>query len=146
MLSTQESREPNAMTLATCTPDGKPSARVVLLKEVNHDGFVFFTNYLSRKGRELLENPFAALVFDWHGIERQIRKGVKSLPIRIQTTISANALVKRRSVPGRPPKAGYWIKAAKSWKSFKLPLKRDLLTRRFLAHPTGRLHPSPYHD
>jgi pyridoxamine 5'-phosphate oxidase len=65
--------EPNAMTLATCTPDGKPSARVVLLKEVNHDGFVFFTNYLSRKGRELLENPFAALVFDWHGIERQIR-------------------------------------------------------------------------
>lgn len=65
--------EPNAMTIATCTANGKPSARVVLLKEINKSGFVFFTNYLSRKGRELLENPFAALVFDWHSIERQIR-------------------------------------------------------------------------
>ncbi|MDD4537271.1 MAG: pyridoxamine 5'-phosphate oxidase family protein, partial [Petrimonas sp.] len=58
--------EANAMTIATCTASGKPSARVVLLKEINKNGFVFFTNYLSRKGRELLENPFAALVFDWH--------------------------------------------------------------------------------
>lgn len=65
--------EANAMTIATCTASGKPSARVVLLKEINKNGFVFFTNYLSRKGRELLENPFAALVFDWHSIERQIR-------------------------------------------------------------------------
>ncbi len=65
--------EPNAMTIATCTVNGRPSARVVLLKEVNKSGFVFFTNYLSRKGRELLENPFAALVFDWHSIERQVR-------------------------------------------------------------------------
>lgn len=65
--------EPNAMTLATCTANGKPSARVVLLKEINKNGFVFFTNYLSQKGRELLENPFAALVFDWHVIERQVR-------------------------------------------------------------------------
>ena len=65
--------EPNAMTIATCTANGKPSARVVLLKEINKNGFVFFTNYLSRKGRELLENPFAALVFDWHSIERQVR-------------------------------------------------------------------------
>lgn len=65
--------EPNAMTLATATADGKPSARVVLLKEVNENGFVFFTNYQSRKGGELLSNPFAALVFDWHEMERQVR-------------------------------------------------------------------------
>lgn len=65
--------EPNAMTLATSSPSGIPSARVVLLKEIAHDGFVFFTNYTSRKGRELLENPFAALVFDWHEMERQVR-------------------------------------------------------------------------
>lgn len=65
--------EPNAMTLATCTANGKPSARVVLLKEINKNGFIFFTNYLSQKGRELLENPFAALVFDWHSMERQVR-------------------------------------------------------------------------
>lgn len=68
-----ELSEPNAMTLATCTPEGKSSARIVLLKEVSEGGFVFFTNYLSRKGRELLANPFASLVFDWHEIERQVR-------------------------------------------------------------------------
>ena len=65
--------EPNAMTVATATADGKPSARVLLLKEVNDKGFVFFTNYLSRKGRELVVNPEVALVFDWHDIERQVR-------------------------------------------------------------------------
>ncbi len=65
--------EPNAMTVASATPDGKPSARVVLLKEFTHKGFVFYTNYMSRKGRELLANPFTAAVFDWHDIERQVR-------------------------------------------------------------------------
>ena len=65
--------EPNAMTVATATADGKPSARVVLLKEVNDNGFVFFTNYMSRKGRELIVNPQVAIVFDWHNLERQVR-------------------------------------------------------------------------
>jgi len=66
-------KEPNAMILATATTDGKPSARVVLLKDVSAEGFVFFTNYLSRKGRELLINPQAAVVFDWHEMARQVR-------------------------------------------------------------------------
>ncbi|HBX20971.1 MAG TPA: pyridoxamine 5'-phosphate oxidase, partial [Porphyromonadaceae bacterium] len=57
--------EPNAMVLASVGGGGMPSARVVLLKEVTRRGFVFFTNYGSRKGRELGENPHAALVFDW---------------------------------------------------------------------------------
>ena len=65
--------EPNAMTLATCTPEGKPAARIVLLKEITGEGFVFFTNYESRKARELAENPFASLVFLWHELERQVR-------------------------------------------------------------------------
>ena len=65
--------EPNAMTVATATADGKPSARVLLLKEVNGEGFVFFTNYQSRKGEELMANPYAALVFDWHTLQRQVR-------------------------------------------------------------------------
>jgi pyridoxamine 5'-phosphate oxidase len=56
---------PEAMTLATATPDGAPSARMVLLKGVDERGFVFYTNYESRKGRELAENPHAALVFHW---------------------------------------------------------------------------------
>ncbi len=65
--------EPNAFTLATCTPDGWPSARAVLLKGLDERGFTFFTNYDSRKGRELEANPRAAMVFLWHPIERQVR-------------------------------------------------------------------------
>ena len=65
--------EPNAMTLATCTPQGAPSARIVLLKAVSERGFVFFTNYESQKGHELTANPQAALVFFWPLLERQVR-------------------------------------------------------------------------
>ena len=65
--------EPNAMTLATCTPAGQPSARVVLLKEFDERGFVFFTHYDSQKGRELAENPQAAAVFAWYVFDRQVR-------------------------------------------------------------------------
>src|SRR3712207_3716665 len=61
------------MTLATATPDGRPSARVVLLKGLDERGFVFYTNYESRKGRELQANPYAALVFLWHELQRQVR-------------------------------------------------------------------------
>ncbi len=63
----------DAMTLATASPDGKPSARVVLLKEASERGFVFFTNYHSRKGIELTQNPWATLVFYWRELERQVR-------------------------------------------------------------------------
>ena len=68
-----ELREPNAMTLATATPDGAPSARIVLLKGVDERGFVFYTDYRSRKGEELAANPRAALVFHWAELERQVR-------------------------------------------------------------------------
>ena len=61
------------MTLATTTPAGKPSARMVLLKGADHRGFTFFTNYLSRKAGELLGNPRAALVFYWPELDRQVR-------------------------------------------------------------------------
>ncbi|CAN5524543.1 pyridoxamine 5'-phosphate oxidase [soil metagenome] len=65
--------EVNAMTLATATPDGKPSARIVLLKGYDTNGFVFFTNYSSNKGHALELNPHTALVFFWKELERQIR-------------------------------------------------------------------------
>jgi pyridoxamine 5'-phosphate oxidase len=65
--------EPNAMTLATAGPDGAPSARLMLLKAVGPAGFSFFTNYHSRKGRELDANPRAALAFFWAELERQVR-------------------------------------------------------------------------
>ena len=64
---------PNAMALATATAAGRPSARVVLLKGVDASGFVFYTNYASRKARELAANPYAALVFAWSELERQVR-------------------------------------------------------------------------
>lgn len=65
--------EPNAMTLATCNASGRPSARIVLLKGIHHNGFVFYTNYNSRKAGEIEENPFVALVFFWEAMERQVR-------------------------------------------------------------------------
>lgn len=65
--------EPNAMALATATADGRPSARIVLLKGFDDNGFAFYTNYLSRKGKELAKNPNAAIVFHWIGLERQVR-------------------------------------------------------------------------
>lgn len=65
--------EANAMFLSTCTKDGKPSVRTVLLKGYDESGFLFFTNYNSRKGKELRENPFAALLFFWKELERQVR-------------------------------------------------------------------------
>jgi pyridoxamine 5'-phosphate oxidase len=65
--------EPNAMTLATTGTDGRPSARIVLLKGCDERGFVFYTNYLSRKGRELAAVPQASLLFFWPELERQVR-------------------------------------------------------------------------
>jgi pyridoxamine 5'-phosphate oxidase len=65
--------EPNAMTVATVTPDGKPRARMVLLKGFDERGFVFYTNYNSHKGQELAQNPQASLVFWWAELERQVR-------------------------------------------------------------------------
>ena len=64
---------PEAMTLATSTADGKPSARIVLLKQIDENGFVFYTNYQSSKARDLDINPEAALVFYWPQLERQVR-------------------------------------------------------------------------
>ena len=64
---------PEAMTLATASPEGKPTARVVLYKDVDEQGFIFYTNYNSRKGKILSANPFGALVFYWEALQRQIR-------------------------------------------------------------------------
>lgn len=65
--------EPNAMVVATTSAQGQPSARMVLLKSLSDEGFVFFTNLASRKGQDLVANPRAALLFPWHPLERQVR-------------------------------------------------------------------------
>lgn len=71
----EAAKEPefNAMNLATATHDGRPSSRIVLLKGVYPDGFVFYTNYLSRKGKEIAKNPVCALTFFWPSLQRQVR-------------------------------------------------------------------------
>ena len=84
--------EPNAMTLGTSTKRGKPSSRVVFLRGVEKNGFVFFTNYNSRKGKELKENPYACLLFYWPQLERQVRIEGKIVfaPEKISDTYFSN--------------------------------------------------------
>ena len=65
--------EPNAMVVTTVSGEGRPSARMVLLKSVDERGFVFYTNYESRKGREIADNPTVSLLFPWHDLQRQVR-------------------------------------------------------------------------
>ena len=67
--------EPNAMVLSTVGVNGRPSSRILLIKEVSEVGFTFFTNYESKKGSELAANPHASLLFYWAELERQVRKG-----------------------------------------------------------------------
>ena len=69
----KESKDPNAMVLSTVSATGRPSSRVVLLKDLFEDGFTFFTNYLSRKGKELHSNPYASLLFYWPTLMRQVK-------------------------------------------------------------------------
>ena len=73
MLKVGGIREPSAMVLSTCNTENRPSSRVVLLKKYSDGGFEFFTNFNSRKGREIAANPYVSLVFDWRSIYRQVR-------------------------------------------------------------------------
>ena len=93
----------NAISLATATPDGKPSARIVLLKGFDQRGFVFFTNYQSDKGRELDANPQAAFVIYWVQLERQIR-----VAGRVEKTTRAESEMYFRSRP-RGSQLGAWV-------------------------------------
>ena len=127
----------NAMVLATATPDGRPSARTVLLKGVVDGGFVFYTNYDSRKGRELAANPRATLLFPWHAIGRQliVEGTVERLPAEASDAYWAT----------RPP--GSRLGAAASPQS-TVVADRAALDERYAevaaAHPSGDI-PRPPH-
>ena len=97
-----EPNDPNAVCLATCTPEGRPSARMVLLKGVDPRGFVFYTNLDSRKGGELLANPFAALCFHWKTLQRSVR--VEG-PVERVSDAEANAYYASRA---RGSRIGAW--------------------------------------
>jgi pyridoxamine 5'-phosphate oxidase len=111
--------EPNAMTLATATRDGVPSARIVLLKGVDAHGFTFFTDYRSRKGAELTENPLAALTFLWKEIERQVR--IAGAVSRVSTAES------EAYFRARPP--GSRLSAWTSHQSAVIPSREELEQR-----------------
>lgn len=76
-----EPNDPNAVALATATPEGRPSVRMVLLKGVDERGFVFYTNLESKKGRELSANPWASLCFHWKSLKRQVRIDGRCEPV-----------------------------------------------------------------
>lgn len=78
--------EPTAMVLATATPDGIPASRIVLLKSFSEAGFGFFTNYLSRKGKEIAMNQKVALLFHWPELERQVR--IEGIAVRTSAAVS----------------------------------------------------------
>jgi len=111
-----EESEPTAMCLATATPDAYPSARIVLLKGVDARGFVFFSDYRSRKGRELSDNPAAALCFHWATLERQVR--IVGAVQRVSRTESAEYFASRP----RGSQAGAWT----STQSAELASRDDL--------------------
>jgi len=97
--------EPNAFALATATPDGVPSVRLVLLKALDDRGFTFFTNYDSRKAREMAANPRVAAVFPWHALERQVRvEGV----VEVVTPAESDAYFATRPLGSR---LGAWASA-----------------------------------
>ncbi len=114
--------EPTAMAVASATPDGAPSARMTLLKGLDECGFVFYTNYESRKGRELAANPRAALVFFWTLLERQVR-----VEGRVERTSPEESDAYFHSRP-----VGSQIGAAASPQSQPVP-DRATLERRFAA-------------
>lgn len=99
---TSEPNDPSAMALATVGPDGTPSARMVLLKDYDAHGFVFYTNYESRKGSQLLAHPKAALLFHWKSLRRQVRlEG----PVTQTTAAEADAYFASRA---RGSQVGAW--------------------------------------
>lgn len=108
------------MTLATADQAGNPSARIVLLKGADQNGFTFFTNYESQKGRDLAVRPQAALLFHWHELERQVRiQGVlrKSVPLKVMSTFIRARLLRASALrhPSRLHDRMHYKLVGKQW-------------------------------
>jgi pyridoxamine 5'-phosphate oxidase len=130
--------EPEAMTLATATPDGRPSARIVLLRGFDNRGFCFFTNYSSRKGRELDANPQAALAFHWTTLERQVR-----IEGRVERTSAAES---DAYFHGRPAasRIGAWSSPQSEVIADRATLE-SVVERFRVEHPDDTAIPRPEH-
>ena len=130
--------EPEAMTLATATPDGRPSARIVLLRGFDDRGFSFFTNYTSRKGAELEANPHAAVVFHWTALERQVR--IEGRVVRT-TPSESDAYFQSRPSGSR---IGAWSSPQSAVIRDRAALE-ELYERFRAAHPDDTAIPRPDH-
>ena len=130
--------EPEAMTLSTATPDGHPSARIVLLRGFDERGFCFFTNYASRKGRELAANPHAALTFHWADLERQVR-----IEGRVEQTTAAESDAYFRSRPSTS-RIGAWSSPQSEVIADRAALE-ELFARFRAEHPDDAAIPRPSH-
>jgi len=130
--------EPEAMTLSTATADGRPSARVVLLRGFDARGFCFFSNYDSRKGRELAANPHAALTFHWPDLERQVR-----IEGTVERTTAAESDAYFNSRPSTS-RIGAWTSPQSAVIADRAAL--EALFARFRAeHPDDATIPRPAH-
>jgi pyridoxamine 5'-phosphate oxidase len=130
--------EPNAMALATSTPEGAPSVRMVLLKEVDAGGFVFYTDHRSRKGAELDANPRASLCFWWDALQRQVR---------IDGTVSHVSRVESGAYYGSRPygsRIGAWASRQSGVLESRDQLEREV-ARLTARHPEGTEVPLPGH-
>lgn len=136
--SRAEILEPTAMSLATATADGAPSVRVVLLKGADERGFVFFTDYRSRKGRELDANPQAALCFFWDALQRQVR--ITGTVQRVSPNESAEYF---RSRP-HGSKVGAWASHQSDPLDSRAHLEREV-AEYFAKYPEGADVPLPHH-
>jgi pyridoxamine 5'-phosphate oxidase len=130
--------EPEAMTLSTATPDGRPSARIVLLRGFDVHGFCFFTNYTSRKGRELAANPYAALTFHWTEHERQVR-----IEGRVEKTTDAESDAYFKTRPAKS-RIGAWSSPQSDVLADRAALE-ELFARFTTEHPDDTVIPRPPH-
>jgi pyridoxamine 5'-phosphate oxidase len=130
--------EPEAMTLSTATQDGRPSARIVLLRGFDERGFCFFSNYTSHKGRELAENPRAALTFHWAALERQVR-----IEGRVEQTTAAESDAYFQSRPSTS-RIGAWSSPQSEVIPDRATLE-ELFARYRAEHPDDTAIPRPSH-
>jgi len=129
--------EPNAMVVATVSPDGQPSARMVLLKGVTGEGFAFFTNTASRKGDDLAAEPRCALLFPWHPLERQVRVEGVAVPLPEAevaayfasrprgSQLGAHASRQSRAVSGREELLAAYADAERSFEGRDVPVPEE---------------------
>ncbi len=130
--------EPEAMTLSTATQDGRPSARIVLLRGFDERGFCFFSNYTSHKGRELAANPHAALTFHWAALERQVR-----IEGRVEQTTAAESDAYFQSRPSTS-RIGAWSSPQSEVIPDRATLE-ELFARYRAEHPDDTAIPRPSH-